>query len=844
MSISLFTAEVRMAIAVVAVVAGVLALVLGRLGRVEAHRPRLEAAGVATTVIAVIACFTLAGERVIAFAVSGAAPADLVYNEWRWVIGAPWGRAGIIIGSLVATVTLLLGYLGTRTERLARRTLLVSLRAGACAAALVLFLEPALELRHVTREPNHVAVLVDDSRSMQLTETRDAPTRAQRAARVIDASRGVLERWREEHIIDFFTFSDSLLPAAENRLRLPAAPRGDATLLREALESLRTRYDSRDLAGIVVLSDGTPTGRFADGVEDGVAQDFLAGLGAKVHTVWTGAAGLRDVSIARIAADDFAFVRTAVKIEATVRAAGIGEVELPVTLRRDGDLVKQLTVRVGGRVGEARAVFEIVPERVGKYVYEVSVPVRPEESVPQNNARAFVMRVTRDKTRVLQVVGRPSWDERALRSFFKADPNVDLISFFILRTHDDIQTVSTDELSLIPFPTQELFEEELGSFDIIILQNFEFAHYGIRPYLDNIRDYAEAGGGLAMIGGDLAFSSGAYYGTPVAEALPVELIPAYGAADSERLVSTEPFAPKLTDEGLRHPITQLRFDRRDNLARWAGLPQLEGVNLVAGVKPGATVLLEHPTLRAGDRPMPVLVVGEHGKGRTLALLTDSAWRWGFLASGRDGDDGRAYTRFMENAVRWLIKDPDLDYLRVESDSAEYKMGAPARLRARLTDKDYKPAPAHDIVFEVYKAEDKRQQSKDAVFSKTARTDADGALLVEAAGLPPGSYRVVAKAKLGDRWISADDVFVVNPEREELEHPEAREDVLARIAALTGGRHLGAASSLPGDLPFSPPRVVRVDRRMDVEIWSRPQLLLLALVLLGTEWALRRRRGFL
>ena len=130
--------------------------------------------------------------------------------------------------------------------------------------------------------------------------------------------------------------------------------------------------------------------------------------------------------------------------------------------------------------------------------------------------------------------------------------------------------------------------------------------------------------------------------------------------DSARFLSTEPFAPKLTDEGLRHPITQLRFDRRDNLARWAGLPQLEGVNLVAGVKPGATVLLEHPTLRAGDRPMPVLVVGEHGKGRTLALLTDSAWRWGFLASGRDGDDGRAYTRFMENAVRWLFKDPDLE----------------------------------------------------------------------------------------------------------------------------------------------------------------------------------------
>jgi uncharacterized membrane protein len=561
-----------------------------------------------------------------------------------------------------------------------------------------------------------------------------------------------------------------------------------------------------------------------------------------VHTLWTGAAGLRDVSIARVAADDFAFVRTAMKIEATVRAAGLEEMTLPVVLRRDGVVLKELSARVGGRFGEARVVFEIVPDRVGKYVFEVAVPVLADESVPQNNSRAFVMRVTRDKTRVLQVAGRPSWDERALRSYFKADPNVDLISFFILRTHDDIQVVPTDELSLIPFPTQELFEEELGSFDVIILQNFEFAHYGIRPYLANIRDFAEAGGGLAMIGGDLAFSSGGYHGTPVAEALPVDLAPAY--ADPSRLVSTERFSPRLTDEGLRHPVTQLRFDRRDNLARWAGLPQLEGLNLVEGVRPGATVLLEHPTLRAGSRPAPVLVAGEYGEGRTLALLTDSAWRWGFVAAGRDGDDGRAYARFVESSIRWLIKDPELDYLRVESDGAEYKLGAPARLRARLTDKDYRPAPDHEIVLEVVPAARARGKKAEPVFARTARTSPDGTVLVEAAGLAPGSYRVIGRAKLGERWITSDDVFVVNPEREELEHPGAREDILAAIAAQTGGRHLGAAGALPDDLPFAPPRVVRVDRRSDVEIWSRPHLLFLALALLGTEWALRRRRGFL
>jgi hypothetical protein len=99
-----------------------------------------------------------------------------------------------------------------------------------------------------------------------------------------------------------------------------------------------------------------------------------------------------------------------------------------------------------------------------------------------------VVRVIRDKIRVLQVAGAPSWDVRALRAMLEENPNVDLISFFILRTQDDIALVPNDEMSLIPFPTRELFEEQLPSFDVIVLQNFEFLPYGIGDYLDNIRE--------------------------------------------------------------------------------------------------------------------------------------------------------------------------------------------------------------------------------------------------------------------------------------------------------------------------------------------------------------------
>src|SRR5690606_19822812 len=140
----------------------------------------------------------------------------------------------------------------------------------------------------------------------------------------------------------------------------------------------------------------------------------------------------------------------------------------------------------------------------------------------------------------------------------------------------------------IPFPTHELFEEQLPSFDLIVLQNFEFLPYGIAPYLDNIRSYVQGGGGLVMLGGAQSFASGGYTGTPVADVLPVELPPAGLAAS--RLLDTAPFSPSLTAQGRVHPITALRFEAADNAASWKALPPLHGVNLVERARPGALVL--------------------------------------------------------------------------------------------------------------------------------------------------------------------------------------------------------------------------------------------------------------
>jgi uncharacterized membrane protein len=830
-TIALFSQAMRLALAAVVVACAFATAIASRRGS-----PRL-ATMLAITGIAALGA--LAGEGLIALVVRLAARDHADFNDHRWVFLSPWGRVGLYLGGAAVVAIVALAWRASAGASVPRRAILVSLRGGAAAAALVVFLEPAVELRQVAREPNRIAVLIDDSKSMSLAEAADGPTRIERTRRLLAASQSALATWQTDHQVDYFTFSDVV--SATTPAALAADPaQGKSTMIRKALEYVRSRYEGRDLAGIVLISDGAATGSFDEDSGDGAVRDFLRSLDTRVHTVWAARDGLRDVAIARVMADEFAFVRTVVRIEAVIHTTGLPARRVPVTLSTDGQPLREKLVDLPAGEHDVRVTFEVTPPRVGRYVYEIGVPVAPGEAVTSNNTRDFVVRVIRDKIRVLQVSGQPSWDERALRQYLKSNPNVDLISFFILRTQDDVALVPSDEMSLIPFPTQELFEQQLPSFDLVILQNFEYLPYGIGDYLENIRSYVEGGGGLAMLGGAQSFTSGGYYGTPVAAALPIEL---YGPFDSGPVLDTQPFQPQLTDVGAQHPVTSLRYVAEDNRAAWAKLPALEGVNLIAGAKPDATVLATHPRLRTKTgKPMPVIVVGDYGKGRALAVTTDTLWRYGFIAAAHAGDDGRQYTKLWENAIRWLIQDPDLRNLHVDSDAVEYVPGAPVRIAVRLLGRDYQPTPGGEVALELVRGADPAHA--EPVATTKLKVGDDGTAVWELAGLAPGVYRARGHAQIAGRQVDATDIFLVRENGTELDRPVGDRATLDAIASATGGRALGTIDELPANLAFDPPRVVRVDRRTDVELWSRPGLLLLVVGLLGLEWLLRQRSGYL
>jgi hypothetical protein len=290
----------------------------------------------------------------------------------------------------------------------------------------------------------------------------------------------------------------------------------------------------------------------------------------------------------------------------TIEAVPGGSVEVPVTIDRGGQNVVEL----------------------------VAAPMEGEVTL-QNNRAMSVTEGIRDRLRVLLVSGEPHPGERTWRNLLKADASVDLVHFTILRPPEKQDGTPIKELSLIAFPTRELFVDKLDEFDLVIFDRYQ--RQGVLPlaYLANVADYVDGGGAVLIAAGpDFAEPEG-LYNTPLGSVL--------STAPSGNVLEG-PFRPKLTEKGQRHPVT-------------AGLPGSAGEEPTWGrwfrlveADPG-----DGETVMSGLNDSPLLVLARKGEGRVAQLLSDHGWLW---ARGYDG--GGPQTELLRRLAHWLMKEPDLE----------------------------------------------------------------------------------------------------------------------------------------------------------------------------------------
>jgi hypothetical protein len=484
------------------------------------------------------------------------------------------------------------------------------LRLAAFAALFLAIANPRLVEETRETRPDIALLVVDRS---------DSATLNQRPSQ-IEAARAALDARARR------------LPELE--LRTVEVPEGgnQGTRLWTAMERALAEIPRARLAGVIALTDGQ-------------AHDIppAPALEAPFHLLLPGQAGEVDRRIRVVEAPGFGIVGRQVELRVIVEDLGAPNAAgaARLSIRRDGGAPRVESVPVGR---EHRIMVNI--ERGGQTVVELTAEERPGEVSTLNNRAVVSINGVRDRLRVLLVSGEPHAGQRTWRRLLKADPNVDLVHFTILRPPEKDDLTPLHELALIAFPVRELFQVKLREFDLIVFDRF--ANRGLLPpvYLRNIADYVRSGGALLMSVGPEFVGPTSLASTPLGQVLPAR--PPSGPGAAQQGLLEQPYRPRITATGARHPVTENlpganpAEDPGDpTWGRWYRA-------LRAEARAGQTLM-------DGPGGAPLMVLDRVGEGRVALVLSDHIWLW---SRGHDG--GGPQAELLRRIAHWTMKEPELE----------------------------------------------------------------------------------------------------------------------------------------------------------------------------------------
>ncbi|WP_386624295.1 hypothetical protein [Sulfitobacter geojensis] len=394
---------------------------------------------------------------------------------------------------------------------------------------------------------------------------------------------------------------------------------GDAgTQVMTAITDALAEEPQARIAGILAISDGR--------VHDA---DLPVDLPAPMHLLMTGKEADWDRRLTVSNAPAFAIIGEAVTLTLRIDDLGnapAGETLAPLDISIDGEPAQTFRVPIGQDLE-----LPVTLPHGGRNVIRFSLPDAPGELTDRNNAALIQMNGVRDRLRVLLVSGEPHPGGRTWRNLLKSDSSVDLVHFTILRPPEKQDGVPVTELSLIAFPTRELFMEKIEDFDLIIFDRYQ--RRGILPalYLDNVANYVRQGGAVLVAAGPDFATADSIYRSPLGAVIP--------ATPTARVLE-EPYSPTVTDLGQRHPVTTNLPDNGD-WGRW--LRQID----VA--EPQGNVVME------GIDGRPLLVLNRVEEGRVALLASDHAWLW-----SRGYEGGGPQLELLRRLAHWMMKEPELE----------------------------------------------------------------------------------------------------------------------------------------------------------------------------------------
>lgn len=803
---------------------------------------------------------------------------SLVFGDREWL----WPAAMVAITGIVLALVV-------SRRRLAALGLATACRITGWLLICACLIDPLWSSARPRRGANVLAVVTDISRSHLVTLSPDQ-TRADLLREVLNQGElsepnGWINRIDQDFELQRYTVSDRL-----ERVDLLEGVEFDrpASNLCSALEQLQERFAGQPLAGIVLLSDGNATDRFAN---DAAVAEALNDLPPVYPVIVSGDSGAPDIAIGTVAVNQTAFDDAPVTIQVQTTQVHADGHKVQVTLLNDKGVALETKTQSASEESPFR--FEARPETAGTVFYSVRAALLDASGQPVaaeatdvNNQRLVAVDRGSDKRRVLYVSGRPNWEYKFLRRAVETDPQTELVGLIriarkeakfdfrgregessnsLFRGFDKTEQELAEEFDepvLVRLGTKDADElaggfpekaEELFAYDAVILDDIE-AEFFTADQLQLLYQFvSKRGGGLLMMGGQESFRQGEYDRTPVGELLPVDL-------HREMAAPSGPVRLNLTREGWLQPWVRLRSGEEAERQRLTQMPGFVTLNTSSQVRPGAVVMAT--VSDAAGQEYPALVTQRFGRGRTAALCVGDSWRWRMnegrrrlqdfavdaqspgdrpIAAGEQPEeDLNDHARACRQMVRWLVGEVP-KRLNV-SVVAEPALGlATVRLVADVKGEDFEAREDADVRFVVTKPDGETVE-----LTGELSEDITGRFEAVMSAIDAGAYTAEVAATIHrldqqPDQLSASVGWASQPDQKEMASVSVNTRFLADIAAATGGElvEVDQLQQFVDDLAQGDAPLVEV---WSWPIWHQWWVFGLAVGCFVADWTMRRRQG--
>src|SRR6516164_210267 len=685
------------------------------------------------------------------------------------------------------------------------------LQSSLLALLLILLWRPAVSVAELKPHQNIIAVVVDDSHSMAMSE--DGATRQGQAIQVLHG--GVLAALQKKFQTRLYRLDRHLGRISGLEELSASAP---VTRIGDSLKQLADETAGLPIGAIVLLSDGADN-------SGGIGLETISALRDRripVHTVGFG----REQVPFDVEMDD---------ANVAPRALANSRLAATVSFRQRGYAGRKsmLTVRDGQKILAAREVSLAADDNVqteallfnaggaGAKQLQFSIDALPDEASRSNNVLFRLVDVRSDKHRVLYIEGEPRWEYKFIRRAQEDDGIVQLVS--MLRTTENKvyrQGIEDPKELADGFPTRA---EDLFGYQALIIGSVE-ARYFTSAQQELIKQFVDRrGGGLLLLGGRFALADGGWAASSLADLLPVALPDRKGTFRRDRATV------QLTPAGAESIICRLVEDPARNVERWKKLPYLMGYQQAGTPKLGAAVLAE---MNAGGQKLPLLITQNYGRGRVAVLATGGTWRWRMNLPLED----LSHEAFWRQLLRWLAADTPGRVVASVPSQMFFDDGR-IQLSAEVRDKDYLPATDTRVEAHI-------SGPGGVVASIELEPDpkAPGIFQAEWTAERPGSYHAEVVAKRGEEEVGRDALTFERMDGvAENFHTAQNRELLEKLSAQTGGHYWQPKelSKLASEISYSE---AGITTRETKDLWNMPAIFLLILLLRSSEWLLRRKWG--